>query len=350
MLGTVKPANSLSTRDVADWIEIQEAQPAYRSPFYRPEFTMAVAAVRSDAAVFIARQNDRTAGFLPYVQRGGLLADPIGGYMNDFHGPIACSGMASPATSWLKAAGLRAYRFTHLPVMHPHMTTEPAIVEESPYVDLSRGYDDYLQNHLHKSRREVPVARQKLRRAIREVGPVRFTLQDSGDTLPLLIQWKLAQCRQAFRYSVLSEAWAQRLIERLMDCREAGFASVYSTLSLGGEPAAGLFSLRSHDTLHGCITAYNPAFAAYSPGMQLMLQVVREAATVGITRIDLGRGVERFKLCLANRSLQVGEGCVALNPLTASIWRASLRLRRRLRASALWPLVARARIRPITSL
>lgn len=349
MRGTVKPANSLTAGEVADWIEIQECQPDYRSPFYRPEFTQAVAEVRPDAAVLLAQLHDRTVGFFPFMPRGNGLADPIGGYMNDFHGPIARPEVKASATDWLRAGGLRAYRFTHLPLMHPHMRTVMAIVEQSPYVDLSRGYDDYFQSHLGQSRREVPLARQKLRRAVREVGLAQFTFQDTSEFLPLLIRWKLAQCQRAMRYSVLSEGWAQQLIKRLIGYREAGFSGVLSTLTFGGEPAAGLFSLRSHDTLHGCITAYNPALAAYSPGMQLMLQVVREASSQGIVRIDLGRGIERYKLRIANRSLQVGEGCAALSPLTASLWRTSLRLRHRIRTSVFWPLVARARMRPAAS-
>jgi CelD/BcsL family acetyltransferase involved in cellulose biosynthesis len=209
---------------------------------------------------------------------------------------------------------------------------------------LSSGYESYYQNHLKLSRRELPVARQKLRNAERAFGPIEFSWRGCTGLLPLLMEWKLAQCRRASRYSALSEAWAQKLVHRLMAHQEDGFSAVFSTLTFGGEPAAALFSLRSHATLHCCITAYNPAFASYSPGMQLMLKVIQAAASEGVTRVDLGRGTERYKQRLANQSQMVCEGCADLNPLTASLWRANLRLRRRLRMTALWPLIARVRM------
>jgi len=344
MLGLLKPAISLTDHDIADWVAIQQCDPTYRSPFFRPEFTCAVADVRPDASVLLVRQQDRTVGFFPFMLRGQTLGEPIGGAMNDFHGPVARPSVTGPAREWLQAAGLRAYRFSHLPAAHPCMMVEPAIVEASPFVDLSRGYDSYYQKHLQLSRRELPVARQKLRKAVRELGPMEFTLQSSGKLLNQLIEWKLTQCRLASRYSVLSECWAQQLIHRLMCHRDEGFSAVLSTLSFGGQPAAALFSLRSFDTLHCCITAYDPKFAPYSPGMQLMLQVVQSAASDGVTRLDLGRGTERYKQRLANQMQMVGEGCADLNPLAATLWHANLRLRHRLRTSALWPLIARVRM------
>lgn len=297
---------------------------------------------RPDAMVAIVQTNGKT-GFFPFCRRAGDIADPIGGALNDFQGPIGSA--ETNIADWLHIAGLRAYRFSHLPVVKASLSDCGSIVCESPYLDLSAGIESYERNHLGRSRREIPVAAQKFRKVARELGAIEFEFSAASRfALETAIQWKLAQCRRTGCYSALAETWARNLLFRLAEYRSEGFSGVLSTLSMGGQLAAVLFSLRSYETLHGCVTAFNPALARYSPGLQLFLQTIRAAAADGVTRFDLGRGSERYKRCLANQSEAVTEGCADLRPVSATLWRASLHLRHYLRGTPLRPLVARLRM------
>jgi CelD/BcsL family acetyltransferase involved in cellulose biosynthesis len=48
--------------------------------------------------------------------------------------------------------------------------------------------------------------------------------------------------------------------------------------------------MRSKTLWHYWFTAYDPAFAKYSPGTILLLQMAERASELGISAIDMGRG------------------------------------------------------------
>ncbi|MCX5690838.1 MAG: GNAT family N-acetyltransferase, partial [Planctomycetota bacterium] len=47
------------------WADLQQANAALSSPYFRPEFTLAVGRVRSDARVTVIEDGGRVVGFLP---------------------------------------------------------------------------------------------------------------------------------------------------------------------------------------------------------------------------------------------------------------------------------------------
>jgi CelD/BcsL family acetyltransferase involved in cellulose biosynthesis len=95
--------------------------------------------------------------------------------------------------------------------------------------------------------------------------------------------------------------------------------------------------LRSGPVCHSWFPAYDPRFAAYSPGLILLLRLAESAPQAGITTIDLGSGGYEFKRTLANRSVATAAGAVELPSLAAAAGRS-----RRLAKS----LVRRATIAP----
>jgi CelD/BcsL family acetyltransferase involved in cellulose biosynthesis len=69
----------LTAPQLSAWQEIQQSTPLYESPYFRPEFAQAVAAVRSDVEVAVLRDAEKNVGFFPF-QRGKLnLGKPVGG-------------------------------------------------------------------------------------------------------------------------------------------------------------------------------------------------------------------------------------------------------------------------------
>src|SRR5437773_375447 len=94
----------LSDADWSLWLEIQRQSAIYGSPYFRPEFTRAAAAVRQDVEIAAIQEHGKTVGFWPF-QRGKLsLGRPIGGKMSDFHGPIVRPGTQFDPLAFLAAA------------------------------------------------------------------------------------------------------------------------------------------------------------------------------------------------------------------------------------------------------
>jgi hypothetical protein len=65
---TAVPADRLTPEQFQAWGDVQRADPALESPYFRPEFTQAVAAVRP-GVVWVGVVEDG-GGFFPFERRG----------------------------------------------------------------------------------------------------------------------------------------------------------------------------------------------------------------------------------------------------------------------------------------
>ena len=90
----VVPANQLCSQQLATWSDLQQADPALDSAFFRPEFVQMVAAVRSDVQVAILREGRRTVGFFPFQRNRRNVAQAVGGRLSEFQGVIADRSVA----------------------------------------------------------------------------------------------------------------------------------------------------------------------------------------------------------------------------------------------------------------
>ena len=106
----------------------------------------------------------------------------------------------------------------------------------------------------------------------------------------------------------MAELW--HLMAEHPDPNLQGFVSV---LWAREQPAGISFSIRSQQTAHVWFIGYDQAFARYSPGLILLLQLAESFANDGVHTIHLGRGQERFKTSLASGQIDVAEGCIGAN-------------------------------------
>src|SRR5690606_1093478 len=65
----------------------------------------------------------------------------------------------------------------------------------------------------------------------------------------------------------------------------------------------------SGSVLHSWFPVYSHEYQQYSPGMILLLEMVRTAAEHGIRSIDLGKGMSMYKRRFMSHSIEVAEGC-----------------------------------------
>lgn len=312
------PFSDLTEADWELWSDIQRSSPLLESPYFRPEFSLAVAEVRADVEVALLTEAGRTVGFFPY-QRGKLnIGKPVAGKLSDYHGLIAPADVQVDPRQLVRACGLAAWDFDHL-VAQPAFDRFVCVREESPYLDLSQGYEAYCQSRRAAGSDIVAKTNQKARKCEREIGPHQFEYDCQDEALfEQLKSWKSAQYARTGLPDVFAFDWTTRLLDRLRRQSGAELSAPLSVLRVAGKPACIALSLRSQRVLHCWFVAYDPELAPYSPGQTFFLRFAETAAALGVARLDLGKGDERYKWSLASGGTPVGEGTVGSPSL--SLW------------------------------
>lgn len=324
---------------LARWRDLQRSNPALGSPFFCPEFTQAVAAVRPDVRVALLEDAGQVLGFFPHQQRWGRGL-PVGHYFSDHHGVVA-----GPHTRWdwpalLRGARLAYWRFDHLAAAQAP-TSQPLREASSPCMDLSGGLAAYRQSRLASGARSLTDYARKARRMERMLGPLRFEPQvQERSVFDALLRLKAAQYARTQVPDVMAEGWTRALLELIWqtpaaDGSPSGFCGFLSALCAGDTLVAVHLGMRSERVWHWWIPAYEPAHAAYSPGVQLLMQSAAVAADTGHAVLDLGKGSERYKQEFGNSQLALVEGWVGRPALATAALAAHEQARHWLYNSAL---------------
>jgi CelD/BcsL family acetyltransferase involved in cellulose biosynthesis len=342
-------ANDMSDEQWRTWSDIQSSTPALDSPFFCPEFTRIVAAVRNDVEVALMEQDGRAVGFFPY-QRQGRIVQTVVGRLSEFQGAIAPQNLAWSATELLRACDIGSWHFDHLADMQEEFGQHAWGQKPSPFIDLSSGFDTY-RDWVKQSGSSLSQIERKARKLGREVGPLRFEWHDPApEIMASLVDWKSAQHHRTQVLEIFRYSWVKNLLEELKSFATPAFEAPLAALYAGDKLVAVHLGIRSQNALHIWFPAYNVVYENYSPGLILLLKLAESAADRGTNRIDLGPGEERYKQNFKSGDLQVSEGMVSQSPLTSAaraMWyRTKQRIRRsRFRAPLEAPLVATRRLR-----
>lgn len=305
----------------ATWRALQGSNPALHSPYYAPEFTLAVASVRDDVRIAVLEEDHRVAGFLPFQVRWGVGL-PVGGGLSDHHGVVCAPGTGWSWPDLLRAARLDSWRFDHLPLDQAPagLAITPC---ESPALNLSRGMAAYLAGRRACGVRRLGELDRKARKLAREVGPLRLQAHSSDPrVLETVLRLKSLQCRRTGVPDFFAHRWAQALAERICAMQGPHFGGRLSALYAGDQLVGAHLGMRSPQIWHWWFPVYDHAFAAYSPGGLLLLHVAQAAADQGHGLLDLGKGDDPYKQSFADCSLPLAEGWVA-RPAITSAWLAA---------------------------
>ena len=204
----VVAADRLTPEHVTAWSHVLAADTALESPFFRPEFTQAVAAVRDDVEVAVLREDDEPVGFFPYQRQRGNVGVPVGGPLCDFQGVIVRRGVSVDARQLLRGCGLVAWHFNHLVASQEAFRPYHSVTWESPYMDLRGGFEAYRKNKHEAGRRTFAQAEREARKIDREIGPLRLVPHtcDQG-IFELLMDWKVQQYRRIKATNFLAPTW-----------------------------------------------------------------------------------------------------------------------------------------------
>ncbi len=332
----VVSACDLTPRHIEAWARIQRDNKDVDSPLFRPEFTLAVANERDDVEVAVLEQDGELVGFFPYHRCRGEVAQPIGFALSDFHGVVMQSGVKLDAVQLLRDCDLNAWHFDHLIASQDAFAAYHWREADSPFMDLSQGFEQYQTARQADGSDTIKQVLRKMRKIEREVGPLDFMPFCTDDELfQQMIEWKLEQYRRIRSVNHLAEPWKIELLKSLVHTRGESFSGMMSGLWAGKQLMAVHLGLLSGGVLHCWFPTYSDELAKYSPGLIFWIRLAQAAPSLGIRRIDLGKGPERYKRSLMTGAIELAEGSLDRRPVARTLRRTWLSAREWVRSSPL---------------
>jgi CelD/BcsL family acetyltransferase involved in cellulose biosynthesis len=334
---TVIRGQDLDEACMTSWRRLQASDPDLASPYFCPEFTKAVAAVREDVRVGIIEEGGRVAGFFPFQRRRFGAGMPVGGKLSDFHGMICEPGFSWSAEELLAGCGLYSWNYHYLLAKQAPFSKAQTQQGGSYYIDVSKGFDAYaaqLEARGSKIMKDVAYKKRKLER---DIGPVRFVPHAaSPSVLSTLFEWKSKQYNDSGLINVFDFPWTRDLLSSICAMQGPTFAGMLSCLYAGDAIIAIHMGMRSQWAWNWWFPRHDSAYDAYSPGILLRILAAEHAAKLGLSRLDLGKGDETsYKPSLASGTIPVSMGAVQLPCLRSAVAGCLDRLERRARSSPL---------------
>jgi len=340
---TVLRGSTLPSELSAAWSELQLADPALASPFFRPEYTSLVASVRPDVFVAVMEDDGGIVGFFPYQRDRLRVGWPVGGQMSNYQAVIARPGAVWNAGELIRTCGLVAWEFDHLLADQEPFAPYHRSITGSPFIDLSEGFDSYALARRIAGSKQIKEIAYSSRRIERDVGPLRFEFQSSDPTvLSTLLRWKDRHHERTDSEKVLRIPWVGKLLDGMLRARGDDFGGVLSALYAGDHLVAAHLGLRSRTALHLYVISYDRDFGRYSPGLMMILATAQMAPSLGIQVIDMGRGEAHYKDRLASGTRLIAEGAVEVPSMVNRVRHAIVPARGAVRRSPIAPPVRAA--------
>src|SRR5204863_4610170 len=104
--------------------------------------------------------------------------------------------------------------------------------------------------------------------------------------------------------------WIAAVVERVRGTQDADFAGLLSVLYSGDQIVAAHLGARSRSVWHYWLPCYDRRLAKYSPGSLLLIEMAKSAESIGMRYIDLGQGLEEYKLRFMNGSIGIAAGSI----------------------------------------
>jgi CelD/BcsL family acetyltransferase involved in cellulose biosynthesis len=330
----VVAASELTPEHLTAWDRIQRADPTLSSPYFRPEFTLAVEARRGGVEVAVLEAEGRPVGFLPFQRGSWGRARPVGYPLNDFQGWIVSGEAGIDPLALLRRCRLKSLRFDHWLTSQAAWQPFHCVTARSPYMDLTGGFQPYQAARGAHGSEELKQVLRKIRKCQREVGPVRLEQHTTQpEVFETLVGWKTQQCRSTGVASALDVPWIRGLLADLCQRTDAALRGQLSALYIGDRLAAVHLGLRSYEVLHWWFPAYDIEFGKRSPGLMMLVELAQASHEMGLRRIDLGKGEQTYKSNLMTGATLLAEGSVDTRPWSRWMWRRWLAAKDSIRGS-----------------
>jgi CelD/BcsL family acetyltransferase involved in cellulose biosynthesis len=300
-----------------------------QSPFFHPDYTREAAAVFGNVEVAILDEGDEPVAYFPFQRTRHNVGMPVGGLLCDIQGLICRPGFTCNAASLMRKCRLSGYRYTQLLASQSAFEQYHWLKDDSRSMDLRDGFDAFCRERREAGSTFVSRIRDKTKKAVKALGPLRFEF-DSTDPAALdsLVEWKSQQYDRIRSVNHLLKPGTLDFLKRLLARQGDDFHGVLSAMYLGDQLVAVHLGMRCRDVLHLWFPTYNEEFGKHSPGLIYFVEQARAAADMGIHRLDMGRGNDKFKTSMCSLGTPVAEGAVGLGLLSTSVRRTWLYARK----------------------
>ena len=329
-------ASELSDEERSAWRAIQANDPQFDSAFFHPHFAWLVNQVLHDVEVGIVEEDGKPVVFFPFQRLASDIGLPVSRRLAEFHGVIAAPDVHWDVERLVRACDLRAWCFDHLICSQPQFSAHIWGHDDSPTIDIGDGFDSYASQIRQSGSAAITQIMRKSRKMEREIGPLRFEYHHSNQVaLDRLIAWKGDQHQRTGRLEIFDFPWVKELLQSIQGAENDGFSAPLSALFAGDALVAVHLGLRSDRVLHWWFPAFDRNFERYSPGLILMVHLLQQCCSLGIDRLDLGKGPERYKMRFKTADRPLAIGAVDFRPWISVARRQWHRTKRRLRSSPL---------------
>lgn len=272
----------------------------YDSALLTPEFAGLVSTVRDDVRILLIETDGRLQALLALHKRRGGLARPLGAPFSDYSGPVAHLGINVKLAEMLSIAGISAYESATTLSSRPqsHDAENLPGHEDSHVIRPDRLTGTQF---LERQRALHPKRFKNFRRLHsqfeREVGPLEFQFgRPSARELTKLLELKSQQFRESGYVDLTEATEPVALLSAVAGSKHAFMTS----LTTNGTFVSGHFGFRCGKLFHPWISAFDPQWSAYSPGILLLLNVLRSWDAMNLDTYDLAAGHDHYKKYFAN--------------------------------------------------
>jgi CelD/BcsL family acetyltransferase involved in cellulose biosynthesis len=291
----------LSEADFAAWSHLCTTTPEFSSPLLSPQFFQTIAKVRDDVFVAIYRRKGQAVGFLAHHSRPGRFARPVGAPFCDYCALITppdpgfCFGQA------LDLAGIRHFQAIGLVDPYKLCTQTGGELIDAYGIDLSLDRTEYL-----RAKKHVKNIGRLRRHLEANFGALSFTLRDQNkDHFDTMISLKHAQIERTGLHDFLQPVWVQAMLNQLFLAPEYDLHGSLLTLMSGDHPVMFHYGVRLGGRMHIWLSAYDPQFAAFSPGQIFHNDCQVFLKAQGLSFYDMSSGQSHYKSKFCNVRTQV---------------------------------------------
>jgi CelD/BcsL family acetyltransferase involved in cellulose biosynthesis len=323
------------------WEAIQaSAPPELHNPFFHPGYVTAIGSIRDDVRIGVIEDGGRVVGFFPFELGRWNVARPAGLRLNDYQGVVINNDTEWDPIELMAGCGIAAWDFDHLITVQDQFRSYWGEIEESPIIELEGGFEAYEARRRELGIKQYRDTMRRSRKLSRDVGEYRVEiLHGREDILRQMMDWKSKQCALTGTVDYFALGWPARLIETIAGMERGEFSALHSALFVGDRLLASQFYMRSFGVWHFWVMSSDAEFHRYSPGMVLLLEMIKHAAESGAKWIDFGKGMHLFKRHFMTGSISVAAGHVERPSIITSARRLTRASESWARNSALYPLI-----------
>lgn len=301
----IKP-RELTEQERWEWKELQLSNFQYDTPLLSPEFMDLVAKSRRDVRCLLVREDDALVAILPVFERSFGLIRPVGAPFSDYAAPIVSQYTDMTLEKIIELSGYAAYRSNSVLLKPSELSdVEKEAATRSFVIHLNgQTAEEHLETHRSQHAKRYKNFRRLMNKLERECGEIEFVF-GAAKKLPVetLLNWKSQQFLREGLLDVTAARNSASILNRVAELERSednNLSGFMTCLKVNGEMIVGHFGLRDESNFHPWISAYNPEFESYSPGILLLYKVIEEMGQMGLESYDLSTGHESYKKYFCN--------------------------------------------------